>query len=673
MLLGKHATRRSLIPDRLKCQVPGNNQRLENTNPLPSTSPPTHVVEDKVAQSKESVENSEEFLELGDLEESTAVDNTKITMTSKTTPEVQTLCFYEKNTRIVSVPLSYGDGNANPSSWDEVNFENPNPMSPKDGINATSPSKSIDSSDSRPIIQSEDMDGDIVGPSSPQTDSVDLPKISEARTPDELTAVTSIMTSPVKTAHDIQPSLLLDGRHTLDIIAVDTSEQPGLATGAELTSNGSILHLSGTSEHLSAIKEIPLDQAAINTLEKSSQQSTFGDPETDQRRSSMPKDKSVIIESPKVNSTATPAHYDSADDDTDECSETSSNFQVEDFYSDCQFHDPSDGEVLEFLMNRKYDPVEIENFYSCEGVTIDDGRDTNIANTEPAEISQSASKPMKESVRQTRSTSRLSDDTSLLQDFLSRAQASKAARDVNKDFQVPVYIPAPVPSPIPSPRRSPRKALSEKDKNSPSPQNPKRRDLANRLGTSPGNPTLEAGELDALNSCRRSTRKRLFAPPRAAAGAPSCIPVRRPDGTEPIVLPKSQAQELANITRANTRRNKGQSKPPRLALKSLVADSAGDMTVATISRADARAVGWDETLVYYQDKSVETEGNGKEETRPKVRRLRNLGATNGTPAPKKLAPAAGSANGMSAPKRRGRSKSKSKSKSKSTSTVASKG
>jgi hypothetical protein len=118
----------------------------------------------------------------------------------------------------------------------------------------------------------------------------------------------------------------------------------------------------------------------------------------------------------------------------------------------------------------------------------------------------------------------------------------------------------------------PRKALAAVDSNSSSPK--KSQEIANRPGTPPGKQKLGTSEFDEIDegvvepiSIRRSARVRVPAPQKLPLGTPSFIPVRRPDGTEPVVLQKSTAQELAIITRANTRRNKGQSKPADLTSK----------------------------------------------------------------------------------------------------------
>ena len=274
----------------------------------------------------------------------------------------------------------------------------------------------------------------------------------------------------------------------------------------------------------------------------------------------------------------------------------------------------------------KQSPRPVVKLPSCTAASNQDGQQQ--AGMEHLTDSQDA--PGELPTRMTRSGARFSDDTNLLKDFLNRAQARKLA----KDGKIPAQGPTGT-----SPRRSPRKALAEKDSNSPSPH--KSKDLATRPGTPPGKERLDAfsfDDIDELNaeptSCRRSNRTRLPTVSRASPGAPSFIPVRRADGTDPVVLQKSMAQDLAVQTRANTRRNKGQSKPPKLALQTLTAES----TEGTANRVRARAkqVSWGENLVYYQAMIEAAAGEeGKEEKRPKVRRLRGLGATNGTPAPKR--------------------------------------
>ena len=297
---------------------------------------------------------------------------------------------------------------------------------------------------------------------------------------------------------------------------------------------------------------------------------------------------------------------------------------------------------------------EIKNYEVC----------SPVGDTVATEIPKRAPIQPEGSMLKTRSGIRFSDDTNMLKDFLVRERARKAA----KPLEMPVCISGPtIPSPF-----SPRKALAEKNSNSPSPQKP--RDLANRPRTSPRTDKMEvihshdSDEVATEPSLRRcSTRKRLFSTTNAVPATPGFIPVRRAGGVDPIVVQKSVAQELAIITRANTRRNKGESKPPRYRLRTLRADAGNDMAGEAMVHGHITLVGWDKTLVYYQDVTGLNEGMAekgrekekekeKEEKRPRLRRLRSLGAANGTPAPRKMATETGWLESGSTATRRGQNR-----------------
>ncbi|KAL8884903.1 MAG: hypothetical protein Q9192_006744 [Flavoplaca navasiana] len=258
----------------------------------------------------------------------------------------------------------------------------------------------------------------------------------------------------------------------------------------------------------------------------------------------------------------------------------------------------------------------------------------------------------------TRSGARFSDDTNMLKDFLSRAQARKLIKEVTL---APASNARAEAATATSPRRSQRNALATLDSNSPSPR--KAREVASHPGTPPNKPQLvevhgeDDNEATTRGSpVRRSSRKRLPAPAKTATGAPSFIPVRRADGTDPVVLQKSVAQELALITQSNTRRNKGQAKPPAVILKSLPVELVEDGSKGGHALRNCKTVGWDQKLVYYQDGTealVEVESK-MEEKRPKARRLRGLGIGNGTPAPKRKTADMLNSNGTPGTKRAGR-------------------
>ena len=273
----------------------------------------------------------------------------------------------------------------------------------------------------------------------------------------------------------------------------------------------------------------------------------------------------------------------------------------------------------------------------------------------------------------TRSIARLSDDTTMLKAFLNRAQAKKAAMDVK------LVASEDKTSPAISSRSSPRKALAERDLNSPSSH--KQTKLAHRPGTPPSKRHLQEHlddgvaweDIDEITTApletqptRRSGRsKKLPVPVKGAtpiAGTLSLIPVRRAEGTDPIILQKGNAQELAIMTRANTRRNKGQAKLPTFMLEELqlriLEEVEQERSVTRSQTKEARKnVGWDEKLVYFQQ-TPEAGAiiESTEEKQPRIRRLRGLGGVNGTPAPKRTVdmPLTSPGKGTPAPKRRGK-------------------
>jgi hypothetical protein len=226
-----------------------------------------------------------------------------------------------------------------------------------------------------------------------------------------------------------------------------------------------------------------------------------------------------------------------------------------------------------------------------------------------------------------------------LRDFLSRAAANRA----NKSTPIAGRTSADHRRDSDAVRQalsSPYKVLEEKDPNSPSPTKPKsQREIpASPLG--PTNPaesehteTLEAiADLSASGSpakrTRRSTRRRTKIPQapgsaqessnsgvNSAPAVPNKIPVRRADGSEPIVLKKTEAQELAWLTRTNTRRNKIGALLPHLRLARLSSEVSKDTKgkppsppVDEVMVPDRRGKGvqWDEQLVYFEQGSSAT-------------------------------------------------------------------
>jgi hypothetical protein len=288
----------------------------------------------------------------------------------------------------------------------------------------------------------------------------------------------------------------------------------------------------------------------------------------------------------------------------------------------------------------------------------------------------------------------LDDDTAILKDFLTRVAANKANK-VETIARRTSLINRRDSDAVRHALASPRMILEDKDPNSPSKyDNDGTFDLTQTLTLDAdqqfilSHATAQADvegteDFESSKSSRRSTRtrtSRLPAPASASAPqppqGPKSIAVRRVDGTEPIVLKRTEAQELGLLTRSNTRKNKQGAFGVSLKLFSLNAEASKNKTEATSSHVandDAeilainpitgkKNVRWDQTLAYFQE-GTDTQANMKAEAEslatpdelslplstpstkskikvpkdkssnstPKIRRIRGLGAANGTP------------------------------------------
>ncbi|KAJ4334533.1 hypothetical protein N0V87_006765 [Didymella glomerata] len=277
----------------------------------------------------------------------------------------------------------------------------------------------------------------------------------------------------------------------------------------------------------------------------------------------------------------------------------------------------------------------------------------------------------------------IDDDTAILKSFLSRAAASKAERSAiitrrsslenRRDSDVVRHALA-----------SPRKALEEMDPNSPTKIDSESAfDIADALVQQAdmeeaASPTLEQTESEesaekAGRGSRRSSRakKSRLPAPASLVQAPTTnkIAIRRADGSDPVVLKKTDAQELALITRNNTRKNKQGAFMVSLRLLKLQAEAilSPPTDLDTEEKPPVpgrRGIRWDETLAYYQEHAdtiasqeaeaaslatpdelslpapvatkkpkakASTEKNTDKNSTPKVRRVKGLGTVNGTP------------------------------------------
>lgn len=308
----------------------------------------------------------------------------------------------------------------------------------------------------------------------------------------------------------------------------------------------------------------------------------------------------------------------------------------------------------------------------------------------PRKLRSPSPPPRTASGQEDRMTFAFDDDTALLKNFLSRAAASKANRAENiarreslqnrRDSDVVRHALA-----------SPRKALEAKDPNSPSKYDNDTTlnlsqtltlDLDSTAPLSPSRPSIpvaakaeDADDTKAERVSRRSARartSRLPAPSSIPAGPPK-ISVKR-DGGDPVVLKKTDAQELGLLTRSNTRKNKQGAMAVNVRLLKLSMEaranetkSTPDSTETVVEIPGKKYVRWDSQLAYFQENTeaiadaladaeslstpdelsmaapaakptrVKVPKLDKDAT-PKVRKVRNLGSRNGTPGKGLLTP-----------------------------------
>jgi len=221
------------------------------------------------------------------------------------------------------------------------------------------------------------------------------------------------------------------------------------------------------------------------------------------------------------------------------------------------------------------------------------------------------------------------DDTAFLHEFLTRARAQKAAK-VSLSPERPVVCPT-------SPVKKSRHALAAPTPNSALPENLhlRRDDMSERTSEA----TLPA------SPCRRSQRTRL----QRAQSAITAVPGRRSNGTEYVFRPRSEAQEIAFATRANTKRNKGDAMHPKVKLPYINGPAMNPSpTKSPRRRKGCKVVSWDEELAHFGEGTAEAPGateqmaHGQEASASarKARKMRRLGAANGTPAPRTVTDAA---------------------------------
>ena len=212
---------------------------------------------------------------------------------------------------------------------------------------------------------------------------------------------------------------------------------------------------------------------------------------------------------------------------------------------------------------------------------------------------------------------RVSDDTALLQAFLNRAAENKGSRRMSTQKRESITnrrdsdaVRQALGESVASPAKA--DVLGELDVNSPSPRKPSTStlDTSTAFDEVINDATAIAAQaelgddLSVGQRTRRSGRGSKRAQPSTPA-APNKISIR--GNAENVVLRRTEAQEMALLTRTNTRKNKGGAVLPPLRLTKIAsqlntdADATADAQDEGMSdKPDgARGVKWAETLVEY--------------------------------------------------------------------------
>ena len=308
-------------------------------------------------------------------------------------------------------------------------------------------------------------------------------------------------------------------------------------------------------------------------------------------------------------------------------------------------------ELAEALTEDKAQKLELDSAATPEDIpasTIDLAENMGKENVQPANMSQQHPLVPPNDYLLKPSNLVHDEDTDYLHAFLTRAKAKKAAREAS---------PEKVDSTAPSPLTRSRAALMPLSPNKQSPT----KSQANLASVDPLQASEELDETKTSSPCRRSGRTRLPRPQKAPAVNPSTIPVRRSNGTEFVFLQRTDAQQIALATRSNTRRNKGEAVMPKVKLQALSERQKSPSKSPVKKRKGSKEVSWNDQPSYLGPQTDEKpEEDAKEqpkEVKPKARKLRRLGAGNGTPAPRRVMAEEDMDLTLPLPKRRGKVKS----------------
>jgi hypothetical protein len=265
--------------------------------------------------------------------------------------------------------------------------------------------------------------------------------------------------------------------------------------------------------------------------------------------------------------------------------------------------------------------------------------DMDVDDDRPAQLPQptgSSSAPSEEPQMSPRRPKqpRVSDDTAYLTEFIKRNAESKTSRDGRnvakresmenrKDSDT---VRQALASPAPSTVTVAGDVLADLDPNSPSPRKQALAASLAEVAQSNGKAAVDQDEdelaLNATPTKRTSSRvsgrvkKRSQVLPSTTYAGPNRIAIRSADSV--VVLKKTEAQEIAQMTKNNTRKNKSGAVAPRTRLSKLKEklnnadenappdDDPTDVTVPA-EKSGRRAVKWAETLETFHEGANEPE------------------------------------------------------------------
>jgi hypothetical protein len=299
-----------------------------------------------------------------------------------------------------------------------------------------------------------------------------------------------------------------------------------------------------------------------------------------------------------------------------------------------------------------FTPIKLPVYSSSNGLqssplpTAENQDSMHIDNPTPLpQLTRSSSAPPEEPQMSPRRPKqpRISDDTALLQAFLNRAAESKtskdstitAKRDSMENRRDSNAVRQALASPAPPTKAVAGDVLADLDPNSPSPRKQALAASLAEAAQSSGKAAddqdedeLASGTPTKRTSARKSGRVKkktqvlsanTYSSSSGTSAGPNRIAIRSADSV--VVLKKTEAQEIAQMTRTNTKKNKSGAVLPPMRLTRLAAeklarvdeigppdDDEMDVDVPSApAKTGKRAVKWAETLESFHEGTNEPE------------------------------------------------------------------